>query len=55
MIIERNVLRANVMVPPFDFIDQMIQENHGDYLYHCTDIVYPRLVRDFWIFGDHLG
>jgi hypothetical protein len=24
MIIERNVLRANVMVPPFDFIDQLI-------------------------------
>jgi hypothetical protein len=24
MIIERNVLRADVLVPPFDFIDQFI-------------------------------
>jgi hypothetical protein len=28
VIIERNVLRADVMVPPFDFIDQLIRKNH---------------------------
>jgi hypothetical protein len=36
------------MVPPFDFIDQLIWENHWDYLFHCSGIVYPRLVRDFY-------
>jgi hypothetical protein len=50
VIIERNVLKADVMVLPFDFIDQMIQENHWDYLYHYSGIVYPRLVRDFFGF-----
>jgi hypothetical protein len=48
VIIERNVLKADVMVPPFDFIDQLIRENHWDYLYHCSGIVYPRMVRDFY-------
>jgi hypothetical protein len=50
MIIERNILRADVMVPPFDFIDQLIRENHWDYLYHYSGIVYPRLVKDFYGF-----
>jgi hypothetical protein len=50
VIIERNVLRANVMVPLFYFIDQLIQENHWDYLYKCFGIVYPRLVWDFYGF-----
>jgi hypothetical protein len=50
MIIKRNVLRADIMVPPFDFIDQMIWENHRDYLYHCSGIVYPKLVKDFYGF-----
>jgi hypothetical protein len=48
VIIERNIVRANVMIPPFDFIDRLIRENHWDYLYHCSDIVYPRLVQDFY-------
>jgi hypothetical protein len=33
VIIERNILRSDVMVLPFDFIDQLIQNNHWDYLY----------------------
>jgi len=41
VIIERNIFRANVMVPPLDFIDQLIEENHWDYLFHCSGIVYP--------------
>jgi hypothetical protein len=28
MIIERNVVRADVMIAPFDFIDRLIWENH---------------------------
>jgi hypothetical protein len=48
MIIERNVVKADVMIPPFDFKDRLIWENHRDYLYHCSSIVYPRLVRDFY-------
>jgi hypothetical protein len=44
------------MVPPFDFIDQLIRENHWDYLYQCFGIVYPKLVRDFYgFFGGHTG
>jgi hypothetical protein len=48
VIIERNVVRVNVIVPPFDFIDQLIQENRWDYLYHCSGVVYPRLVPNFY-------
>jgi hypothetical protein len=28
MIIERNVIRVDVMIPPFAFINRLIQENH---------------------------
>jgi hypothetical protein len=48
VIIERNVVRADVMVSPLSFIDQMIQENHWQFLYICSSIIYPRLVRDFY-------
>jgi hypothetical protein len=48
VIIERNIVRVDVMIPPFDFIDRLIRENHWDYLYHYSDIVYPRLVQDFY-------
>jgi hypothetical protein len=44
VIIERNILRTDVIVPMFDFIDQLIQDNHWDYLYKFSGIVYPRLV-----------
>jgi hypothetical protein len=50
VIIERNVLRTDVMVPSFDFIDQLIRENQWDYLYKCSGIVYPRLVLNFYGF-----
>jgi hypothetical protein len=52
MIFERNVLKADVMVPPLDLIDLLIRENHWDYLYKCSAIVYPRLVWDFYGFLD---
>jgi hypothetical protein len=28
VIIERNVVRVDVLIPPFDFIDLLIWENH---------------------------
>jgi hypothetical protein len=48
VIIERNVVRADVIIPPFDFIDRLIRENHWDYLYHYSDIVFPRQVHNFY-------
>lgn len=48
MLIEHNVVRADVMVAPFDFIDHLIQENHWCYLYSYSGTVYPILVRDFY-------
>jgi hypothetical protein len=47
-VLERNVLRANVMVAPLDFIADIIRDNHWTYLYNCTCTVYPRLVREFY-------
>jgi hypothetical protein len=48
VLIEQNVVRANVMVVPFDFIDQLIRENHWGYIYSCSGTVYPSLVWDFY-------
>jgi hypothetical protein len=48
VLIERNVVRANAMVARFDFIDQLIWENHCGFLYSCSCTVYPKLVRDFY-------
>jgi hypothetical protein len=45
---ERNVLRANMMVAPLDFIADIIRDNHWGYLYNCACAVYPRLVREFY-------
>jgi hypothetical protein len=50
LLIEQNVMRADVMVAPFDFINQLIQENHWAYLYSWSSTVYPRLVQDFYGF-----
>jgi len=32
VLLEQNVVRADVMVAPFSFIDEMIQENHWQFL-----------------------
>jgi hypothetical protein len=45
---ERNVLRADVMVAPLDFIADIIRDNHWGYLYNYACTVYPRLVREFY-------
>jgi hypothetical protein len=47
-ILERNILWADIIVAPLDFIAQMIQDNHWGYLYSCACPVYPQLVRDFY-------
>jgi hypothetical protein len=46
--LERNVLIADIMRLPLDFIAEIIQANHWDYLYNCACPVYPNLVRDFY-------
>jgi hypothetical protein len=45
---ERNVLKANVMVAPLDFIANIITDNHWGYLYNYACTVYPRLVKEFY-------
>jgi hypothetical protein len=45
---ERNILRADLVNAPLNFIAQLIQDNHWAYLYNCACLVYPRLVRDFY-------
>jgi hypothetical protein len=45
---ERNVVRADIMVPPLDSIYETIQTYHWGYLYTCARIVLTRLVRLFY-------
>lgn len=48
VIAERNVVRANIMVPPLDSIYETIHTYHWDYLYTCACIILTRLVRLFY-------
>jgi hypothetical protein len=45
---KRNELRADIIRAPLDFIAEIIQANHWEYLYNCACLVYPWLVRDFY-------
>jgi hypothetical protein len=45
---ERNVVRADIMVPPLDSIYEIIQTYHWGYLYTCACIVLTRLVKLFY-------
>jgi hypothetical protein len=45
---ERNVVRADIMVPPLDSIYETIQTYYWGYLYTCASIVLTRLVRLFY-------
>jgi hypothetical protein len=47
IIIERAIVRQDVMVSPFDFIDHIFQKNQWQSMYTCNT-VYPRLVREFY-------
>jgi hypothetical protein len=44
---EWNVLRADVMVAPRDFIADIIRDNHWGYLYNYACTIFPRLVKEF--------
>jgi len=46
VIIERNVLKVDAMVPLFE----LIRKNHWDYLHQCSGLVYSKLARDFYGF-----
>lgn len=48
VIAERNVVLANIMVPPLDRIYATIQLYNWGYLYTCACIVLTRLVRLFY-------
>lgn len=48
VIAERNVLRADIMVPPLDNILGIIQMYNWGYLHSCACIVYTRLVKLFY-------
>jgi hypothetical protein len=47
VIMERYIIRADVIVPPFSFIDEIIWENIWQHLYSCSNPVHPYLVKDF--------
>lgn len=38
------------MVAPFSYIDEIIQENHWQYLYSCSNLVHPCLFNDFYAY-----
>lgn len=48
VIAERNVVRADIMVPPLDSIYETIQTYHWGYLYTCAWIVLTRLAKLFY-------
>jgi hypothetical protein len=48
VIVERNVVRSDIMVPPLDSIYETIQTYHWGYVYTCACIVLTRLVRLFY-------
>jgi hypothetical protein len=48
VIAKRNMVRADIMVPPLDSIYETIQTYHWGYLYTCACIVLTRLVRLFY-------
>jgi hypothetical protein len=48
VIAERNMLRADIMVPPLDNILDNIQTYNWGYLHSCACVVYTRLVKLFY-------
>jgi hypothetical protein len=48
VIAERNVVRADIMVPPLSSIHETVQHYQWTYLYTCACIVLTRLVRLFY-------
>jgi hypothetical protein len=48
IIIEWAVVQQDVMVPPFDFINRILQENYWKSVFTCKN-VYPRLGQEFYV------
>jgi hypothetical protein len=48
VIVERNVVQADIMVAPLDSIHDIIQTYHWGYLHNCACVVLSRLVRLFY-------
>jgi 3D (Asp-Asp-Asp) domain-containing protein len=48
VIVEWNVVRADIMVVPLDSIHDIIQTYHWGYLHNCACVVLTRLVRLFY-------
>lgn len=48
VIVEHNVVRADIMVAPLDSIHEIIQTYNWGYLHNCTCVVLTRLVREFY-------
>jgi len=48
VIVELNVLRSDIMVPPLDNILAIIQAYNWGYLHSCACVVYTRLVKLFY-------
>jgi hypothetical protein len=44
VIVERNVVRVDIMVPPLNSIHETIQHYQWTYLYTCTCVALTRLV-----------
>jgi hypothetical protein len=45
IIVERNVVRSDIMVAPLDSIHDTIQTYHWGFLHTCACVVYTKLVR----------
>jgi hypothetical protein len=48
VIVEQNVVCADIMVAPLDSIHYIIQTYHWGYLHNCAYVVLTRLVRVFY-------
>jgi hypothetical protein len=48
VIVEWNVIRSDIMVPPLDSIHDIIQTYNWGYLHSCACVVYTRLVKLFY-------
>jgi hypothetical protein len=48
VIIERNVVRSDIVVAPLDSIHDTIQTYHWGYLHNCACVVFTRLVKLFY-------
>jgi hypothetical protein len=48
IILERNVVRDDILVAPLDVINEIIQTYHWGYFHNCACIVLTRLVREFY-------